>query len=153
VLHYWSFGDEAVRRRFTEAFAGIGVDPGRLDLRGWSQDAHWLEAYRQVDLALDPFPFSGCTTTCEALWMGVPVITCPGETYYRRQSVSPLSAIGLTETIAGSLDEYIEIAVALASDLPRLAMLREGLRQRMAASPLCDGKRFATHLMSMLQDL
>ena len=75
--------------------------------------------------------------------MGVPVVTCPGETFASRHSLSHLSNVGLTETIAHDLDEYVELAVSLAGDLPRLAVLRAGLRERMAASPLCDGKRFA----------
>jgi len=83
----------------------------------------------------------------------VPVVTCPGETFASRHSLSHLSNVGLTETIAHNLDEYVDLAVSLASDLPRLAAMRAGLRQRMAASPLCDGKRFATNLMSILQDV
>ena len=106
--------------------------------------ADYLATYQQVDVALDPFPFSGSATTCEALWMGVPVVTCPGETFASRHSLSHLSNVGLTETIARDLDEYVELAVSLAGDLPRLAALRAGLRERMAASPLCDGKRFAS---------
>ena len=85
--------------------------------------------------------------------MGVPVVTCPGETFASRHSLSHLSNVGLTETIARDLDEYVELAVSLAGDLPRLAVLRAGLRERMAASPLCDGKRFATNLASMLHDV
>ena len=85
--------------------------------------------------------------------MGVPVVTCPGETFASRHSLSHLSNVGLTETIARDLDEYVELAVSLAGDLPRLAALRAGLRERMAASPLCDGKRFAANLMSILQSL
>ena len=84
--------------------------------------------------------------------MGVPVITCPGETFASRHSLSHLSSVGLTETIARTLEEYVELAVSLAGDLPRLASLRAGLRQRMAASPLCDGKRFAANLMHVLRD-
>ena len=82
--------------------------------------------------------------------MGVPVITWPGETFASRHSLSHLANVGLTETIARDLDEYVELAVSLAGDLPRLAVLRAGLRQRMAASPLCDGKRFAANLTSVL---
>jgi predicted O-linked N-acetylglucosamine transferase (SPINDLY family) len=82
--------------------------------------------------------------------MGVPVVTCPLQTFASRHSLSYLSNVGLTETIAGDLDEYVERAVALAGDLPRLATLRAGLRERMAASPLCDGKRFSANLMSLL---
>jgi len=79
------------------------------------------------------------------------VVTCPGETFASRHSLSHLSNVGLTETIAHDLDEYVELAVSLAGNLPRLAALRAGLRQRMAASPLCDGKRFAANLASLLQ--
>jgi len=103
-------------------------------------------------VALDPFPFSGSTITCESLWMGVPVVTSPGETFASRHSLSHLSNVGLTETIAQDLDEYVELVVSLAGDLPRLAVLRAGLRERMAASPLCDGKRFVANFAGVLQD-
>jgi protein O-GlcNAc transferase len=123
----------------------------RLKLLPASSYADYLAAYGQLDIALDPFPFSGSATTCEALWMGVPVITCPGETFASRHTLSHLSQIGLTETIGGNLDEYVELAVSLAGDLPRLAAMRAGLRERMAGSPLCDGKQFAADFMSVLR--
>ena len=126
------------------------IDPGRLEFLGYSPHAELLAEYNRIDLALDPFPYSGGLTTCEALWMGVPVVTCPGETFASRHSLSHLSNVGLTETIARDLDEYVELAVSLAGDLPRLAVLRAGLRERMAASPLCDGKRFAANFASLL---
>ena len=153
VLKYRGLGDPTVKRRYLDLFAAHGVEPQRLELLPSSSYAEYLATYHQVDVALDPFPFSGSATTCEALWMGVPVITCPGETFASRHSLSHLSSVGLTETIARDLDEYVELAVSLAGDLPRLAVLRAGLRERMAASPLCDGKRFARNLVSLLHDV
>ena len=152
VLKYWGLGEESVQRRYRELFAKWGVEPARLALPP-STYTEYLVAYQQIDVALDPFPFSGSATTCEALWMGVPVVTCPGETFASRHSLSHLSNVGLTETIARDLDEYLEIAVALANDLPRLAAIRGRLRQQMAASPLCDGKRFAANLAVLLRDV
>ncbi len=152
VLKYRGLGDPTVKRRYLDLFADHDVEPQRLDLLPPSSYAEYLATYQQVDVALDPFPFSGSVTTCDALWMGVPVVSCPGETFASRHSLSHLSNVGLTETIAHDLNEYVEVALSLAGDVPRLAMLRAGLRQRMAASPLCDGKRFATNLVSILHD-
>jgi len=153
VLKYRGLGDPTVRRRYLDLFGSHGVEPQRLQLLPHSSYAEYLAAYHEVDLALDPFPFSGSTTTCEALWMGVPVVTCPMETFASRHSLSHLSNVGLTETISGDLVEHVERAVSLAGDVPRLAALRGGLRERMAASPLCDGKRFAANLASILRAL
>ena len=152
VLKFKGWNDPGVARRFAETFAARGIDAGRLEFLGCSPHAELLGEYGRIDLALDPFPYCGGLTTCEALWMGVPVITCPGETFASRHSLSHLSNVGLTETIARDLDEYVELAVSLAGDLPRLADLRAGLRERMGASPLCDGKRFASNLASILHD-
>ena len=151
ALKYRGLASPSVSSGLAALFAKRGIDPARVEFLGWSGHRELLAAYSQVDLALDPFPYNGGLTTCEALWMGVPVITCPGETFASRHSLSHLSNIGLTETIAQSLDEYVELAVSLAGDLPRLATLRAGLRERMAASPLCDGKRFAANLMTLLR--
>lgn len=143
--------DAGVRKFVEDRFAACGVEVARLSLLGDSSYAEYLAAYEQVDVVLDPFPFSGSATTCDALWMGVPVITMPGATFVSRHSLSHLSTLGLTETIARSPEEYVELAVALAGDVPRLAALRAGLRGRMAASPVCDGKRFAAHLANVLE--
>ncbi len=152
VLKYNWFDDPVVAGRFTELFAAGGVDPARVEFLGPSPHADLLGEYGRIDLALDPFPYSGCLTTCEALWMGVPVITCPGETFASRQSLSFLSAAGLPETIARDLDQYVELAVDWAHDLSRLAALRADLRAQLAASPLCDGPRFAGHLVRLLRE-
>ena len=118
---------------------------------GAAAHADFLRQYERVDIGLDPFPYSGGLTTCEALWMGVPVVTCPGETFASRHAYSHLSNVGLPELIAGDFAEYVELAVGLAADVPRLAELRGRLRPQMAASPLCDGPRFADNLLQTLR--
>jgi predicted O-linked N-acetylglucosamine transferase (SPINDLY family) len=138
------------RDRLLEAFTAQGVAPQQIEVAGWAAYERQLEIYNEIDLALDPFPFSGCTVTCEALWMGVPVVTCPGDTFFGRQSLTWLKNLGLDELVAADRTEYVRRAVALAQDLPRLAALRAELRPRMAASPLCDGERFAHNLTSLL---
>jgi predicted O-linked N-acetylglucosamine transferase (SPINDLY family) len=153
VLKYKGMSTLSIAQRMADSFAVRGIDPQRLEFLGFSPHAESLAEYNRIDLALDPFPYSGGLTTCEALWMGVPVVTCPGETFASRHSLSHLSNVGLTEMIAQDLDEYVELAVSLASGLPRLAALRSALRERMAASPLCDGKRFATNFASLLHDV
>ncbi|MGO9110814.1 MAG: tetratricopeptide repeat protein [Thermoguttaceae bacterium] len=153
VLKFKGWNNNGLARRFGEMFANQGIDPRRLELLGPSPHDKFLAEYNRIDLALDTFPYSGGLTTCEALWMGVPVITCPGETFASRHSLSHLSNVGLTETVAQDFDGYVELAVSLAGDLPRLAALRAGLRERMAASPLCDGKRFAVNFASVLHDV
>jgi protein O-GlcNAc transferase len=96
-----------------------------------------------VDVALDTFPFNGTTTTCEALWMGVPVITLRGHRHSGRVGASLLTQLGLTDCIANSIEEYVQIALALASSSEHLEGLHRALRPRMAASPLCDEIAFA----------
>jgi predicted O-linked N-acetylglucosamine transferase (SPINDLY family) len=153
ILKYQGLDDEATRRRFEGLFAAQGVPPERIELQGWSPYADLLAEYQQVDLALDPFPFAGGVTTCNALWMGVPVITCPGETFASRHGLSFLSQVGLTETIATDTAGYVRLAVELAGDRARLAALRAGLRPRMAGSPLCDGRRLAEGLQPILREV
>jgi predicted O-linked N-acetylglucosamine transferase (SPINDLY family) len=144
-------GGGRTRARIHEAFAAAGVEPGRVQLRGKMPRSEVLAAYNHMDIALDPFPYSGCMTTCEALWMGVPVVTFPGETMTGRQSLPHLSNVGLTEMIATDRRAYIERAVRLAQDLPHLVGLRAGLREQMLRSPLCDGERFVQHFMALVR--
>ncbi len=153
VLRYNWLDDRAVAGRITQYLAQQGIASERVTCRGWASHAELLAAYHDIDVALDPFPYSGGLTTCEALWMGVPVVTCPGTTFASRHSLSHLANVGLTETIARDREEYVELAVALAQDRPRLADLRARLRQQMAASPLCDADRFAVNLMKALREV
>jgi predicted O-linked N-acetylglucosamine transferase (SPINDLY family) len=112
-----------------------------------------LPHYDGIDIALDPFPYGGGVTTLEALWMGVPVVTLPGETFASRHALTHLSNVGIEGTIARDLDHYVDLAVSLAADLPALAALRAGLRDRMRASPLCDGEQFANDFLALMRSV
>jgi predicted O-linked N-acetylglucosamine transferase (SPINDLY family) len=151
VLKYRGMDDPACAGRFREGFAARGIDAGRLELLGPSSYEEYLAHYGGIDVALDPFPFCGGVTTCEALWMGVPVVTCPGPTFAGRHSLSYLSSVGLAELVAGDPEQYVQVAVRLARDWPRLAELRAQLRTQMAGSPLCDGRRFAANLLAVVR--
>jgi len=141
VLKWKSLADAAECARLRQAFAAHAIDPERLDLRGRSPHAAMLAEYGDVDIALDPFPFCGGLTSCEALWMGVPIVTLPGSRAVSRQTLGFLSPIGLAELSAETAERYVAIAAGLAGDRDRLAALRAGLRDRMAASPLWRRRR------------
>lgn len=143
--------DPALRDRIRARFAAAGVEPDRLDLRGWSSHSAMLAEYGDMDVALDPRPFSGGLTSCEALWMGVPMVTWPGDTPAGRQSAHFLTLLGLPDLVARSAPEYVEIAAGLIRDPARLAGLRAGMRERMMASPLLDGAGFARGLEDALR--
>ncbi len=134
---------DGLRRHLRQSFAAAGVDPARLDLVQFLPRHKYLELIGSTDVALDPFPFNGHTTTCDCLWQGVSVVTLSGDDYRSRFGGSGLATLGLQELIATSVDDYVERAVALAGDLDRLAALRGSLRDRMAASPLLDFATFA----------
>jgi predicted O-linked N-acetylglucosamine transferase (SPINDLY family) len=112
-----------------------------------------LDLYRRIDIALDPFPFTGSTATFEALWMGVPVVTLLGDTMVGRWSAAMLHALELDDLIARTPEEYVEIALALAGDPLRLEALRAGLRDRVRQSPLCAGAPFARHFERLMRAL
>ena len=153
ILKYRGLDDRGTAERYLRLFADLEVKPAQIELRGWSPYVQTLAEYNEIDLALDPYPFCGATTTCEALWMGVPVVTCPMETFASRQTLSILSNIGLTETVASDPSHYVQLAVGMAHDLPHLAELRMGLRQQMTKSPLCDASRFAASFMQATRDI
>ncbi|MEO8714532.1 MAG: tetratricopeptide repeat protein [Acetobacteraceae bacterium] len=138
--------DMETASRLRDAFVSRGVTPDRLDLRGPSPHRAFLAEYGAIDIALDPFPYSGGLTTCEALWMGVPTIALPGETFAARHSLSHLSNVGLGDWAATDLAGYVHLAAEKAAWLDCLAELRAGLRARVRASPLCDAPRFGAGL-------
>jgi protein O-GlcNAc transferase len=146
VLKWKSLGRAAVRNSFLARFAAHGVAPERIECRGSSSHFLALAEYNDIDIALDPFPFNGGLTSCEALWMGVPVLTLTGDSPIARQSASLLEALALPELICHDEEEYLATAARLAGEPQRLALLREGLRDRMAASQLCDGPGFSRDL-------
>lgn len=146
--------DERLQQAIREQFQTHGIGPERLLILGAipSQIVH-LAQYHQVDISLDTFPYHGTTTTFEALWMGVPVVTLAGDRHASRVGASILSNAGLPELVAGSGDEYCAIAMALANDLPRMQMLRTELRTRIMASPLVDAPGFTRHLEAAYREM
>ncbi len=129
----------STRQRLIERFAAHGIEAGRLRLQGRLAEAEFGRALQQIDIALDTFPYNGTTTTCEALWMGVPVVSLMGgNTPVSRSGYVLLKALDLEELLASDTTGYVSIATALAGDLPRLEALRRGLRARITASPLRD---------------
>lgn len=130
----------ATRDRIEGEFVSRGIDAGRLDLRhGGVQD--YLAVYGDIDIGLDVFPWSGGTTSCEALWMGVPVLALAGDRHSARGTASALSCIGATDLTARTAQDYVALAVRLAGDGERRAWLRANLRHMMTTT-LCDGQRF-----------
>lgn len=144
-LKYGQLGDGAVVAHTQARFAAHGIGAERLILEGASPRTELLAAYNRVDLALDPFPYGGGTTSYEALWMAVPVLTQWGSRFLSRVGASIVQHAGLPEWVASSEDDYVAKAVGFASDLPRLAALRAGLREQVQRSSLFDAQRFARH--------
>jgi protein O-GlcNAc transferase len=131
------------RDRLIQFMSERGIAGDRLDIVGLVPSEEYFKTYHRIDIALDPFPHAGGTTTCDALWMGVPVVTLAGNLIATRAGVSILSNVGLPELIAQTPEQYIQIAMDLAADKPRLIDLRATLRRRMQQSPLMDAERFA----------
>lgn len=152
ILKNKALRDAAIRASAAGRFAALGVGPDRVDLLppAPTQRDH-LAAYAGMDVALDNFPYNGTTTTCEALWMGVPVVTLEGSGHAARVGSSLLAAAGMPELVARMLDDYVGSAARLASDAGGLASLRAALRDRVARSPLCDATAFARRFEGALR--
>jgi protein O-GlcNAc transferase len=146
LLRTFALDVPRVRDRIIAHFEAHGVRPDQLTLSPACPHRDLLDSYNAVDIALDPLAYSGGLTTLEALWMGVPVITLPGDRFCTRHSLAHLTAAGLTGLVSEDASGYLARAEGLAADLERLAALRSRLRERMAASPLCDAEGFTRTL-------
>jgi protein O-GlcNAc transferase len=154
VLKFRSLADEGSRQLVTDRLKSHGIPPHQLDFLPHTKSyLDHLNDYNRVDIALDPFPYNGTTTTCEAFAMGVPVITLAGQTHAARVGVSLLTNAGYPELIAASPNDYIDIARRLAADPSALAQLRTGLRDRLRSSPLCNETSFTRSLESAYRQI
>lgn len=152
-LKYQQLGDSALRLSTLARFAAHGITPDRLILEDYGPRSEYLGAYHRVDICLDPFPFPGGTTTAEALWMGVPVLTLSGKSFLSRQGVGLLTNSGLSDWVAQDIQDYLSLAVFHAGQLRSLAYLRSQLRQRVLRSPIFDAERFAGHFQMALRSM
>ena len=144
-VKYNQLNDPAMRELTLARYARHGIANGQLILEGSSTRSDYLACYHRVDIALDPFPYPGGTTSMESLWMGVPVLTRRGSRFLSHAGETIMCNAGLKDWVATNEDDYVAKAVAYASDLPQLARLREGMRRQVLASPLFDATRFAGH--------
>jgi protein O-GlcNAc transferase len=152
VLKTMNFSDPRLRAEFAGRFAALGVEPERLHIRPPDDDPRMhLAHYAGIDVALDPFPYCGTTTTLEALWMGVPVITLEGTMHAGRVGASILACAGLPDLVASTPAEYVRLAADLARDEPRRATLRATLRHRLRCSPLMDADAFADRFLRAVE--
>lgn len=153
ILKWTTLDDSEECKRMENAFADFGIESDRIDMRGRSRHHRLLAEYGDVDIALDPFPYCGGLTSCEALWMGVPIVTLPHTRPVSRMTTAFLTAMQKTEWIAESTADYIRIATELASDLDGLTAQRSEQRESMRVSPLCDGARAARDLEAALRHM
>jgi protein O-GlcNAc transferase len=143
----------AARGRTIDKLAQEGIEPGRVEFVGRVPRTQYLEAYGRIDICLDTIPYNGHTTSLDAFWMGVPVVTLVGGTVVGRAGLCQAMNLQLPELVATTPDDYVRIAVGLAGDLDHLASLRAGLRTRMAASPLMDAPKFARNLETAYREI
>jgi predicted O-linked N-acetylglucosamine transferase (SPINDLY family) len=154
LLKNLSFADPSVRLRMRDRLEPAGIPIERVELAAPAPTlAEHHASHGRIDIALDTFPYHGTTSTCEAIWMGVPVITLCGHRHAARVGASLLSSLNLAELIANRKAEYVKIAVDLALDVTRLAELRSTLRDRMAASPLMNPVRLARNIENVYREM
>ena len=138
-------------KRLTDRFLAAGVLRDRLQLVFRLPKKDYYEAYQMFDLALDPFPYNGGVTTCDALWMGVPVLSVAGNSYVSRQGAAVMAHAGLSEFVADSPAMLIELAKTWNANREWLADIRAGLRAQVASSPIANGKTYVRHLEDALR--
>jgi len=154
LLKYRYLDDSTVQQRLAQRFHDRGIGRERIDFQGRIRSLkEHLAVYNLVDIALDTFPYNGATTTCEALWMGVPVVTVAGDRHAARVGASLLSAAGVSELVTHDVEGYVETAVALAADRSRIVSFRQTLRGRVAQGMLCDGTSFTRGLEEAYQTM
>ena len=141
------------RQRLGERLDARGIAPDRVEFLSFRPRAEYLRSYLGIDIGLETLPYNGHTMSLDALWMGVPVITCSGETCVGRTGHSQLHNTGLAELTADTDAGYVEAPVALATDLGSLTSLRRGLRARLGSSPLMDAARFARQIEAMYRGI
>lgn len=145
--------DAGAADRYRKRFIEAGILPSKLEIEGRGTFKEGFAEYANIDVALDPFPYHGTTSTCEALWMGAPVVVLPGKTCVSRVGASLLHRVDLDDLVARDEAHYREIAINLINDRARLAELRQTLRQRLVESSLGNGRKFVPHLENALRDL
>jgi predicted O-linked N-acetylglucosamine transferase (SPINDLY family) len=153
ILKWHTLAEPGARARYRRLIEAHALDAARVELRAGSPHRAMLAEYGDVDIALDPFPYSGGVTSLEALWQGVPIVTLPGTRPVSRQTLGFLRSLGRAEWVASDPDDYVRISVGLASNPRALAAIRSAQRARMAASTLCDAPRFARHFEAALRAL
>lgn len=154
LLKAGAHGKEEARLATAARFAAHGIGAERLVLK--PQNASYLlhfQSYGEVDIALDPFPYNGTTTSCDAFYMGVPMVTLAGDRFISRVGASLLRAVGLGDLVAESVEDYVAIAARLAGDVPRLERIRASLRDDLLASPLGDAQRFTRNFEAALRQM
>ncbi|MHA6963345.1 O-linked N-acetylglucosamine transferase family protein [Zobellella denitrificans] len=150
-LKGFQFSSETLTNNIKVLLLEQGITEDRVTIEGPSRHEDLLKAYNKVDIALDPWPYSGGLTTCEAIYMGVPVVTLPGPTFAGRHSATHLVNAGMPQLVAQDWDQYHDIVLALASDLDNLANIRAHLRGALLASPVCDAQRFARNFSNAMR--
>ena len=152
ILKSSQFADKDTKGRCIKSFKKLGVSKERLNLVPiLPNPADHLSYYGEVDIALDPFPYNGTTTTFEALWMGVPTITLSGNTHVSRVGESILNRIGLETFVSHSTEEYVKLAIEKATSHEVIRHLRKTLRERMLKSDICNQQEFAQQIEASYQ--